>query len=128
MAKPTASNAKSIRTANVLPEIYKHTTVKDFIKHALRRALWTQQKGLGLRFTMMYSPSANTKRYLIRHTIVVLSFKNSTGGKKRPHRFFIKRKSHRLTRVEKPPEPWPMPVRAKPYGEHSEGFFFLSAA
>ena len=45
-------------------------------------------------------------------------------GRKRFHRFFIKRKPHRLTRVEKPPEPWPMPVRAKPYGEHNEGVFF----
>ena len=44
-------------------------------------------------------------------------------GKKRPHRFFIKRKPHRLTRVEKTPEPWPMPERAKSRGEHSEGFF-----
>jgi len=55
--------------------------------------------------------------------------KNSTRrGRNGPHRFFIKRKPHRLIRVEKPPEPWPMPVRAKPYGEHSEGGFFLSAA
>jgi len=43
---------------------------------------------------------------------------------KRPHRFFIKRKPNRLNRVEKSPEPWPMPMRAKPCGEHSEGFFF----
>ena len=44
-------------------------------------------------------------------------------GRKRPLRFFIKRKPHRLTRVEKTSEPWPMPERAKPRGEHSERFF-----
>ena len=43
--------------------------------------------------------------------------------RKRPHRFFIKRKPHRFTRVEKTPELWPMPERAKPRGEHSEGVF-----
>ena len=50
--------------------------------------------------------------------------KTLLGGRKRPHRFFIKRKPHRLTRVEKTPEPWPMPERAKPRSEHSEGFFY----
>jgi len=45
-------------------------------------------------------------------------------GVKWPHHFFIKRKPNRLTRVEKPPELWPMPMRAKACGEHSEGFFF----
>ena len=54
--------------------------------------------------------------------------KNSTRGRKRPHRFFIKRKPHQLTRVEKTPEPWPMPERVKPRGEHSEGFFFTPTA
>ena len=44
-------------------------------------------------------------------------------GRKRPHRFFIKRKPHWLIRVDKTPEPWPMPERVKPRGEHSEGFF-----
>ena len=38
--------------------------------------------------------------------------------------FFIKRKPHQLTRIEKTPEPWPMTERAKPRGEHSEGFFY----
>ena len=42
--------------------------------------------------------------------------------------FFNKRKPHRLIRVEKTPEPWPMPERAKPRGEHSEGFFFTPTA
>ena len=38
--------------------------------------------------------------------------------------FFIKRKQHGFSPGrEKIPEPWPMPVRAKPYGEHSEGIF-----
>ena len=53
--------------------------------------------------------------------------KNSTGGVKRSHRFFIKRKPNRFIRVEKPSEPWPMPMRAKPCGGHSEGFFSLSS-
>ena len=45
-------------------------------------------------------------------------------GVKRSHHFFIKRKPNRLNRVEKPPEPWPMPMKAKPCGEHNEGSFF----
>ena len=54
---------------------------------------------------------------------IIKKIKKLYPGRKRPHRFFIKRKPHRLTRVEKTPEPWPMPERAKPRGEHSEGVF-----
>ena len=54
--------------------------------------------------------------------------KNAAGGVNGPHRFSLRGSNTASPDRGKIPEPWPMPVRAKPYGEHSEGFFFLSAA
>jgi len=51
--------------------------------------------------------------------------KNAAGRGEWTPSFFIKRKQYGFTRPRKnPPKPWPMPERAKPCGEHSEGDFF----
>lgn len=55
-------------------KVIMHTVnLKIFFKHVLDCAVWTQQKDLGLRFTMMYSPSAIVKKDLVRYLIAVLS-------------------------------------------------------
>ena len=49
--------------------------------------------------------------------------KNAAGGVNGPHRFSLRGSNTASPGRGKIPEPWPMPVRAKPYGEHSEGIF-----
>jgi hypothetical protein len=43
------------------------------------------------------------------------------------HRFSLKGSNTVSPRREKTPEPWPMPERVKPYGEHSERIFLPQA-
>jgi len=49
------------------------------------------------------------------------SKKNAAGAVNGPHRFSLRRSNTASPGRGKIPEPWPMSVRAKPYGEHSEG-------
>jgi hypothetical protein len=49
--------------------------------------------------------------------------KNAAGGVNGPHRFSLRESNTVSPDRGKIPKPWPMPVRAKPYGEHSEGIF-----
>ena len=105
--------------------------------HFIRRVMHIKQTKIPtLCFNMSFLGLLNYhyNKHIVKNNIYYKSMtfspsrmyhkKNSTRGVwDGPHRFFIKRKPNR---VEKPPEPWPMPERAKPCGEHSEGVFFLS--
>jgi len=69
--------------------------------------------------------------YFLLTPLSIQSDKKKRGRRvKRPPPYFIKRKRPRLLRPWKnprTPEPWPMPTRAMPCSEHSEGDFFTPA-
>ena len=69
------------------------------------------------------------KRRPSEHYIyIVCEKKNSTRGRKRPHRFFIKRKPHRLTRVEKPPRTLTHAQEGQASRRAQRGVFFTPTA